>query len=303
MKKVFEGDTLGYQLRFEPIQASFGARVSGVGLASISDREFKIFYEAWLEYGLLICEGQNLNSNDQVKFAKKFGELEFELASLSNVLEDGELRPDDGTDDVMNILYGNMDWHHDSTYMPVQAKGAVFTAEIVPSEGGATGFADMRAAYDALDDRMRQKLEGLKAHHSLHYSQNKLGFSSQSLNGSGIDKKSDLDGYGFHEGPVSIRPLVKEHPETGRKNLIIGRHAYDIIGFSEKESEELLNWLRDFACQPPRIYHHQWQAGDAVVWDNRRLMHQATAWPTTQPRKMWHSRMAGDPKTEAALSD
>ena len=289
--------------RLEPIQASFGARVHGVRLASISDKVFIDLYQSWLEYGLLIFEGQNLSHREQIKFAQRFGPLEFELAALSNVHKDGGLRPDDGTDDVMKILYGNMGWHHDSTYMSVQAKGAVFSAEVVPTEGGATGFADMRAAYEALDQTMQTKLANLRAHHSLHYSQNKLGFGSQKLKGSGINKNSDLDGYGFHNGPISIRPLVKEHPETGCKNLIIGRHAYNIVGLAEKESKELLDWLRDFSCRPPRIYHHQWKVGDAVVWDNRRLMHQATPWPTDQPRVMWHSRIAGDPKTDSAFSE
>ena len=193
-----------------------------------------------------------------------------------------------------------MGWHHDSTYMSVQAKGAVFTAEIVPNSGGATGFADMRAAYDALGVEVQCRLEGLKAHHSLHHSQSKLGYSSQTLDGGGIDKNNDLDGYGFHDGPVSVRPLVKKHPETGRKNLIIGRHAYNVVGFSEAVSESLLDELCDFACRPPRIYHHDWKAGDAVIWDNRRLMHQATSWPMNEPRVMWHSRIAGDPETESA---
>lgn len=290
-------------LLIEPIAASFGARVHGIRLASVSDEGFEEIYDFWLKYGLLIFHDQNLTHDEQINFAKRFGQLEFELAALSNVLKDGGLRPNDGSDDVMKILYGNMGWHHDSTYMPVQAKGAVFTAEVVPSKGGATGFADMRAAYEALDEKMRTKIEDLKAHHSLHYSQSKLGFRSQELKGSGINKNSDLDGYGFHDGPVSVRPLVKQHPETGRKNLIIGRHAYNVVGLSGKESQELLDCLRDFACQPPRVYHHQWKVGDAVVWDNRRLMHQATPWPTDEPRVMWHSRIAGDPEVDSALSE
>lgn len=110
------------------------------------------------------------------------------------------------------------------------------------------------------------------------------------------------NGYGFHDGPISVRPLVKTHPETGRKNLLIGRHAYDIVGFDSDESERLLQGLVDCACQRPRTYHHEWAVGDAVIWDNRRLMHQATPWPMDQARIMWHSRIAGDPNTEAALA-
>jgi alpha-ketoglutarate-dependent taurine dioxygenase len=217
------------------------------------------------------------------------------MAAISNVRSDGSLRAEQDNDDVIKVLKGNMGWHHDSTYMPVQAKGAVFSAEEVPSVGGRTGFADMRAAYDALDERLKKKIAGLTAYHSLHYSQSKLGH---------VAKKSDgeYSGYGFHDGPVPLRPLVKTHPETGRKSLLVGRHAHNIPGLEQADSDALIQELVDFACQPPRIYHHDWTAGDAVVWDNRCLMHQATPWDMTQRRIMWHSRIAGDPASEAALA-
>ena len=291
------------EMTFEPLEGvSFGARVHGAKLVGMDDAAFAELYAQWLEYGLLIVPGQFLGKEDQIAFAKRFGDLEFDMAEIGNMMADGSLRPDDDSDDMMKINRGNMGWHHDSTYMPVQAKGAVFSAEIVPQEGGATGFADMRAAYDALDDAMKAKLEGLQAHHSLHYSQNKVGHKTKAVKNGTVNDGKSFGGYGLHDGPVSVRQLVKVHPETGRKNLLIGRHAYDIIGMSSEESEKLLQELVDFACQPPRIYHHQWEAGDAVIWDNRRLMHQATPWPFTQARRMWHSRIAGDPETEASLA-
>jgi alpha-ketoglutarate-dependent taurine dioxygenase len=292
------------QLSFEPLDATFGARVSGVHLASIDDDTFDDLYAAWLEYALLVFSDQFMTRAEQIVFAKRFGPLEFEIAALSNVRKDGSLRPDDGTDDVVKVLRGNMGWHHDSTYMPVQAKGAVFTADIVPKSGGATGFADMRAAYEALDASTRDRIETLRAHHSLYHSQAQVGHQgTKGAHGDGgFDDNADYSGYGFHDGPVSVRPLVKTHPETGRRSLLVGRHAYDVVGLETDESEQLLAELADFACQPPRIYHHQWQPGDAVVWDNRCLMHQATPWPMDEARVMWHSRIAGDPESEAALS-
>jgi alpha-ketoglutarate-dependent taurine dioxygenase len=290
-------------LRFEPLEATFGARVTGVQLTDIDDQAFDALYAAWLEYALLVFSDQFMTRPQQVKFARRFGPLEFDIAALSNVLDDGSLRPDDGTDDVVQVLKGNMGWHHDSTYMPVQAKGAVFTAEVVPPTGGATGFADMRAAYEALDEATRRRIENLRAHHSLYHSQAKIGHDGVAgAHEKGFTAKGEYSGYGFHDGPVSVRPLVKEHPETGRKNLLIGRHAYDIIGLDPNESEQLLDELVDFACRPPRLYHHDWLPGDAVVWDNRRLMHQATPWPMDQARVMWHSRIAGDPQAELALT-
>jgi alpha-ketoglutarate-dependent taurine dioxygenase len=276
----------------EPLDASFGAVVTGLKLASLDDDAWRALHAAWLEHALLIFPGQHLTRAEQVAFAKRFGPLEFELAPISNVRADGSVRPEAGDDDVIKVLKGNMGWHADSTYMPVQAKGAVFTAEVTPATGGATGWADMRAAYDALDGATRARIEGLCAHHSLYYSQSKLGHRP------GKGAPSDYSGYGFHDGPEPLRPLVKTHPETGRKSLLIGRHAHAIPGLPEAESERLLDELIDFACRPPRTYHHHWTPGDAVIWDNRCLLHQATPWDMTQPRIMWHSRIAGDAVSE-----
>ena len=282
-----------HSFEMKPLDATFGAIVTGVNLRSLDDSIWRDLYSTWLEYALLIFPDQHLSREEQIAFAKRFGPLEFELSPISNVKGDGTIVNESSNSDVVKILKGNMGWHHDSTYMPVQAKGAVFTARVVTKSGGQTGWADMRAGYDALDPAMRDKIEKLTAHHSLHYSQAKLGHFPK--------KGSEYSGYGFHDGPVPVRPLVKTHPETGRKSLLIGRHAYDIPGMTSAESEELLQELADFACQPPRVYHHTWTAGDAVVWDNRCLMHQATPWDMNQPRVMWHSRIAGDPLSESAL--
>jgi alpha-ketoglutarate-dependent taurine dioxygenase len=282
-------------LTIEPVDATFGAVVTGFRVTELDDVAFQALYAAWLKYALLIFPGQNLTREQQIAFAKRFGPLEFEMTALSNVKEDGTLRLEKDNDDRMKVLKGNMGWHADSTYMPVQAKGAVFCAEIVPTIGGRTGWADMRAAYDALDEPMRAKVERLAAHHSLHYSQSKLGHDPKKADG-------EYSGYGFHDGPVPLRPLVKTHPETGRKSLLIGRHAHNIPGMDKAESERLLDGLVAFACQPPRTYHHAWEPGDAVIWDNRCLLHQATPWDMTQKRVMWHSRIAGDPQSEAALN-
>jgi alpha-ketoglutarate-dependent taurine dioxygenase len=278
----------------EPLDATFGAVVTGVKLAALDETAWRDLYAAWLEYALLIFPGQHLSRDQQIFFAKRFGPLEFELAPLSNVRSDGTLIRETDDSDVIKVLKGNMGWHCDSTYMPVQAKGAVFTAQVVPNSGGQTGWADMRAAYDALDDDLRAKVERLAAHHSLQYSQAKLGHQPK--------KSSDYSGYGFHDGPVPLRPIVKVHPETGRKSLLIGRHAHNIPKMEAGESERLLQELVDFACRPPRIYHHEWTVGDAVVWDNRCLLHRGTPWDMSEPRVMWHSRIAGNPLSEAALA-
>lgn len=282
-------------LHVKPLDASFGAAVHGVELRSIDDSTFARLHEVWLEYALLIFTDQFLTRDEQDTFARRFGNLEFSATAISNIGQDGRIHSD-STDDVVKSLRGNEGWHFDSTYMPLQAKGAVFSAEIVPSKGAATGWADMRAAYDALDDLTRERVEDLQAYHSLYYSQGRAGYLPSK------NEQGGYDLYGYHDKDPSLRPLVKVHPETGKPNLLIGRHAYGIVGLDPEESVELLDRLAEGACQDPRVHHHQWKAGEAVVWDNRRLMHQGTPFDLTEPRRMWHTRIAGERPSELAVN-
>ncbi|MBL8771292.1 MAG: TauD/TfdA family dioxygenase [Phenylobacterium sp.] len=276
----------------EPLPATFGARVTGLRLAGLDEADFAALYEAWLEYGLLVFPGQNLSREEQVAFASRFGPLEFRLAPISNVREDGSVRLPD--DDWVQVLKGNMGWHCDSTYMPVQAKGAVFTAHIVPASGGETEWADMAAAFEALSPEMRARIAPLSAYHSLRRSQARIGHDYR--------KSTEHGGYGADVETPPLRPLVKTHPETGRPCLMIGRHAFGIPGLADAEGEALLDELLGHACQPPRVWTHAWAPGDAVIWDNRRLMHRARPWDLSKPRVMFHSRIAGDPATESAAA-
>lgn len=278
----------------EPLDASFGARITGLRLTEMSEAAFDALYDVWLEHGLLVLPDQHMTPDEQVGVARRFGPLEVKLFAISNVRDDGSIRTSD-EDDLVKILKGNMGWHHDSTYMPLQAKGAVFSAHVVPSEGGETGFADMRAAYDALDDGMKRKLEGLTALHSLHYSQMKAGFRQK-------EKDSEYIGYGLDDRPPVRRQLVKTHPETGRKALLIGRHAYNVTGMAEDESERFMDDLNAFACADERVYYHSWTPGEVVIWDNRSLMHRACEWDINQARVMYHSRIAGSPESEAEVA-
>jgi len=280
----------------QPLPGTFGAVVTDIRLARLDEDEFAGLYKAWLEYALLIFPRQDLSDAEQIAFARRFGELVegLEAAEISNVLPDGSLRsaPDD---DMMKIIRGNMHWHQDSTYMPVQAKGAVFSAKVVPGSQGDTAFADMRAAWASLDEPTRQKVASLSAYHSLVHSQRELGEDTK-------DENSEYMGYGLDVEEVPLRPLIKVHPETGQATLAIGRHAYGIPGLSASESATLLADLIDFAVSDAnRVYQHRWQAGDVVVWDNRCLMHRACPWDYSEPRVMLHSRIAGDPRTEKAL--
>lgn len=280
----------------EPLPVSFGAVVEGVTLKNASDATIEEIRALWIEFGLLIFPEQFLTREEQDRFALHFGELEFKAAPITNYDKDGVIHsaPDD---DLVKSLRGNEGWHHDSTYMPVQAKGAVFTAEVVPTEGAATGFADMRAAYEDLDEATRLRISDMCAYHSLYYSMDRAGLLPTERNADG-----GYNQYGYHNLETPLRPLVKAHPDTGRPNLLIGRHAHNIVGMDPDESVQLLDRLNEAACVPSRTHHHQWAVGDAVLWDNRRLMHRATPYDMTQRRRMWHTRIAGDPVTERALN-
>jgi len=276
---------------------TFGAVVTDLRLPQIDESCFRHLYQAWLKHALLIFPDQHLSDVEQMTFARRFGELVegLEAAELSNVLPDGSLR-DAPDDDMMKIIRGNMHWHQDNTYMPLQAKGAVFSAKVVPTAQGDTAFADMRAAWDALNEQTRIELTGLSAYHSLAHSQKELGEETKSSN-------SEYLGYGLNVTDIPRRPLVKVHPETGRKALAVGRHAFGVSGLLEKDSAKLLSELIDFSVSDERrCYQHRWSQGDVVVWDNRCLMHRACPWDYSEPRVMLHSRIAGDPVSEAAIS-
>ena len=275
-----------------PIDATFGARITGVALANLNDDAWNEIEDAFHEYGMLVFPNQGLSEEDQVDFALRFGEIEHLRANkdqkavkITNKKADGSvLQPDEHR---FKALRGNEGWHTDSSYMPLAAKASILSAIVVPKSGGGTACADMRAAYDALDDEMKERIEDLSAHHSLYQSQSKIGHIVETGTA-----------YGYHNKGAPLRPLVKTHPVTGRKSLFIGRHAYGIPGLGEEESEQLLNDLLDFACQAPRTYYHAWQPGDAVMWDNRCILHAAQPYDYGETRIMQHTRIAGDPASE-----
>jgi alpha-ketoglutarate-dependent taurine dioxygenase len=274
---------------------TFGAVVRGLPLATLSDDAFAALHDAWLRYGLLIFPEQHLSRSEQIAFAGRVGPLVpgLEAAPISNLRADGTLR-DAPDDDMMKIIRGNMEWHQDNTYMPVQAKGAVFSAQIVPKTGGETAFADLEAAWETLDPTLRARCEALRAYHSLVESQRRLGESTKA-------EGSEYMGYGLDVAGSPLRPLVKVHPETGRKSLAVGRHAYSIEGLEKDDALALLGALLDHAvAAPERVVEHRWTAGDVVLWDNRRLLHRAQPWDFSEPRVMTHSRLAGNRETEGA---
>ena len=277
-----------------PIDATLGAVVTGLSLARMDTSTWKTVEEAFHRQAVLVFPGQNLSEEEQVAFARRFGDIELlatdpemKAVAISNRKPDGTvMRPEEHR---FKSLRGNEGWHTDSSYMPLAAKASVLSAQVVPSADGETEWADMRAAYEALDEATRRRIAGLSAHHSLYHSQAKIGHQVQAG-----------AGYGFHAKGAPLRPLVKVHPVTGRPALFIGRHAYGIPGLGEAESEKFLSDLVDFACRPPRTYAHRWRPGDVVIWDNRCVLHRARPYDYGEARVMRHTRVAGDPATELA---
>ena len=281
-------------LTIEPIEGKvFGAIVTGVSLVDIDDKAFKTLYQAFLDYGFLVLPEQFLSEQQNIEFGKRFGELEFGALPLAN-----QHRNDDGSFSTlvkldsqrMRTNRGNEAWHTDSTYWPVSSKCAMLSALKVPNVGGQTELADMRAGYASLPTDLQEQIESLSAYHSTEFSQaNDLGDFPER------DKNS------IYHGEAYLRPLVKVHPETGVKNLFIGRHAFGIPGLSRQRSRELLAQLLEHVVdEPTRVYQHQWREGDLLVWDNRALLHRARPYDYSEPRVLIGTRVKGDEASELA---
>jgi alpha-ketoglutarate-dependent taurine dioxygenase len=285
-------------IRIEPLDATLGATVTGLRIASLltdpGSEAWRVLHDAFLEHALLILPAQCLEPDEQVAFARHFGEIEHlygdsGFVPISNQRHDGSLLEDENP--AMQIMIGNEGWHTDSSYMPLAAKASVLSAHVVPGAGGQTEWADMRAAYAELAPDLQQRISSLSARHSLKYSQAKIGHTD-----------AGPMTYGFQDGEPPLRPLVKVHPETGRPSLFIGRHAHAIPGLPAADSEKLLDELLDFACRPPRTWQHDWQPGDLAIWDNRCVLHRARPYDHGEARKMVHTRIAGDPASEQATA-
>lgn len=271
----------------------FGAVVVDVALGKVTDKEFATIKAALLDYGFLLFPGQFLSDADNVAFGKRFGELEFGANPMSNQEKLDERRFGkvfDIDSQRMRTNVGNEAWHTDSTYKPLSSKCAMLSAVVVPDSGGETGLADLRAGYAALDQTTKDRIKDLSAYHSTQYSQaNDVGdFPPQDPNG-------------IYHGEAYLRPLVKVHPETGVKNLFVGRHAFGIPGLERAESKRLIRSLVDFVvAEPSRVYTHKWRPGDTLLWDNRAIMHRAMPYDYREPRVLIGTRVAGEPESELA---
>jgi len=278
-----------------PLETTLGARITDIRIPEMTADEWAVVENAFHEHGALVFPDQHLTGEEQSAFGERFGDIEMlrdgsqKAVAISNQKPDGTAMSAKET--RYKTLRGNEGWHTDSSYMPLAAKASILAAQIVPSSGGETELADMRAAYDALDDVTKERIADLSAYHSLYASQAKAGYTFKTG-----------EGYGYHTKGAPLRPLVKVHPLTGRKSLFIGRHAYRIPGMPDDEAQDLLDTLLDAACKPPRTYAHQWKAGDVMMWDNRCILHRACPYDYNEIRVMRHVRVAGEPESELVVT-
>jgi alpha-ketoglutarate-dependent 2,4-dichlorophenoxyacetate dioxygenase len=279
----------------------FVGEVSGADLRQPLSKADVAAIEAGMDrYAVLIFRDQNITDDQQMAFTQNFGEIE--NAKGGNITKDNEYRLKKGMVDVSNLdkdgkplprddrrrmfNLGNRLWHSDSSFRAKPAKYSILSARTVASQGGNTEFADMRAAYDTLDDAMRASIEDLVCEHSLIYSRGSMGFSDLTE-----DEKAMMK-------PVRQR-LVRTHPVTGRKSLYLSSHAGQIVGWLVPESRDFLRDLNEHATQRELVYTHRWRQYDLVVWDNRQTMHRVRRFDETQPRDMRRTTVAGEAMTAA----
>ena len=277
-------------MRIEPGEGTLGAVVRDVRLSALGDGEWRRIEDAFHRHAVLVFPAAHLSEAEHIAFSRRFGALERtlsqrterqEISLLSNVGKDGAVaKPDDK---LGLFLKGNRSWHTDSSFKKVGAKASLLRAVEVPANGGDTEWADMRAAWDALDAATQRRLEGLTAVHSYAWSQ------GQQVGGATILTSAEWDAL-----PPVEHPVVRTHPATGRKNLYVGRHASHVVGMEVERGRALLRQLTDDACQPPRLFRHQWRRGDLAVWDNRCVLHRGHPWPFAERRVMKRTTVAGE---------
>jgi alpha-ketoglutarate-dependent 2,4-dichlorophenoxyacetate dioxygenase len=278
----------------------FVGEVSGVdGAMALAPDEVSAIEAGMDRYAVLVLHDQRLTDEQQVAFTRHFGAIEDgrggnitkpqdkrlspQMNDVSNLGKDGKPLAGDSRERLFGL--GNRLWHSDSSFRAVPAKYSILSARTV-SRGGNTEFADMRAAYDALDDATRSEIEDLVCEHSLMYSRGSLGFVDYSDEERAMFK------------PV-LQRLVRRHPVSGRKSLYLSSHAGTILGMPVPEARLLLKDLTEQATSPEFVYVHKWRQYDLVMWDNRQIMHRVRRYDESQPRDMRRTTVAGEAPTIA----
>jgi len=286
---------------FRQVGPCLAAEVSGINAGKpLTGAEVAAIHEGMNTHAVLVFRDQFIDDAQQLTFSQSLGELEEAIgtglraaheyrlpttfADVSNLDKDHKPFARDDRRRLFSI--GNRLWHSDSSFKVVPAKYSLLSARSVTSKGGNTEFADMRAAYDALDEETKAECEALICEHSQMYSRQLLGFTDFTE-----EERTRM-------APVRQR-LVRTHPATGRKSLYLSSHAGSIVGWPVAEARAFLRDLTEAATQREFVYIHKWRVGDLVMWDNRQTMHRARPFPAQEPRDMRRTTLVGDGATAA----
>jgi alpha-ketoglutarate-dependent 2,4-dichlorophenoxyacetate dioxygenase len=273
-------------LTFRKLHPHFVGEVSPVDLRRVHDPETLAEIRAGMdEYAVLVFRDQPFADAEQLDFAQRLdGVLHTKLGSsaiqknrfgnealgdISNLDENGEIMKSDSRRRMYGL--GNRLWHTDASFQDPPGRYSMLSAKVVPPVDADTEYADMRAAYDALPEEQKSRLEGLRVHHSIAYSRQTLGFEFSA------SEQDALKG--------AIHPLVRTIPRSKRRSLYVASHASRIIDWPVPEGRLLLRELIEHATRPEFVYRHQWRVGDLVIWDNRATMHRARPFDDAKYRR------------------
>ena len=276
-------------LIFKPLQPLFAAECAGTDIgAPLSAQHADEIVAGMDRYAVLVFRREKpLSTAQQIAFTKSLGELEpyyrriepeagrrledERLSDISNLAPGDKILPREDRKRLFGL--GNRMWHSDSSYKRIPARYSALCAHVIPPQGGDTEFADMRAAWDALDPGTKAQAKGLVTQHSRIFSKGALGF--------GFTEQELID-----FAPVE-QPLVRVHPRSGRQSLFLSSHAGRIVGWPTPEALLFLRELTEHATQPAFVYRHKWRVGDLVMWDNQCTMHRARPFDDTRyPRDL-----------------
>ena len=282
-----------------PIPGAFAGEASGVDLRQPLTAADYAAIEAGMDaHAVLVFRGQSITDEQQMTFTRGFGDLEgaaggglrkpadYRLAAamvdVSNLDKDNKILPRDDRRRLFNL--GNQLWHSDGSFRAIPPTYSILSGRIVADKGGNTEFADMRSAWDDLDDETKAMAEPLITEHSQIYSRGSLGFTGLT--------EEELKQF----TPVRQR-LVRTHPVSKRKSLYLSSHIGAIIGWPVPEGRAFIRELAEHATQPKYVYSHKWTAGDLVIWDNRTTMHRVRRFDESKPRDMRRTTVAGTTTT------
>ena len=271
----------------DPARPTFIGEVSGIDLTRrLTEEEVSAIHAGMDSFGVLVFHDQHFEDEQQIAFSRQLGMLEeatgdimsekdrrlsMDLNDISNLDKNGELLARDDRRRLFGL--GNLLWHSDSSFKAVPAKYSMLSARKIPTAGGNTEFADMRAAYDALDGETKSEVHNLICLHSQIFSRGVLGF----------DDFTDAERAKW--APVR-QALVRQHPNTGRLSLYLASHAGGIEGWPMPEARSFLRDLNEHATQRQFVYAHVWRPWDLVMWDNRVTMHRARRYDPKEVRDM-----------------